>query len=146
MFEFQNIVISGIILFISILKTVDSFFQFNKKCENHKIVSLSYNKIYRMIYIQLSLPRISRANPNYFYKIIMDEREHIKQNEGSIPKKIINEFLKKYKGTKNHLPQMCNGLTNIHIYNENVPVETESETITLSPLSSNRHESNFPIQ
>lgn len=143
LFEGQNILVSSIILFITIIKTIDSYFQFSKRSENHKIIALSYNKIFRLIYIQLSLPRESRIQPYDFYKMITDDIQYIKQNENNIPSYIINHFIQKYRNTRNHFPSICNGLTTIHIYNEHF--EDDIATSSSSDIIVNDRNENLPI-
>jgi hypothetical protein len=122
LFTDQNIMLGGISIIVAILKTFDSYFDFTKRCETHRMTSLSYAKISKYIQLQLSLEKNCRFNAKDLYDIINNDLQNIRDAEPLIPKDIINEFNLKYKNETTARPAITNGLTCIKInktYNEN---------------------------
>ncbi len=131
LFEYQNYVFSVIFVLLGVFKSVDSFFSFAKRSETHRLISLNYKKIHKLICIQLSIERDKRINAKSLQKIIMNDIENITSQEPLIPSRIINNFKKRYKDYNTALPACCNGLTDIKIHIEN----TEERIIIKNQLS-----------
>jgi len=115
MFKGQAIVFGAITICISILKTFDSYFNWTKRAESHRISGLSYLKISKFIEVQLSLERECRINANDNLEIITKDIQNLRESEKTIPADIINEFNKKYGKYTTAKPSIVNGLTIIQI-------------------------------
>jgi hypothetical protein len=134
LFPYQNIILGCLGIGVSILKTVDSYFDITKKSETHRLTSLRYSKLSKLIQVQLSLPRSHRIDAKDLYYIITNDISNLKDSEPIIPDNIIDLFKKKYSNENTTKPSICNGLTNIKIFNENfneemqeIKPETKSE-------------------
>ena len=112
-------------LFTGILGTIQSYFSFNRKAENHRISYLQYSKLYRFIKVQMGLPREQRIIPKDLLKVVAENFERLNEISGLIPAKITKKFKSKYKRETISRPEIVNGLEEIVIYR---PCEGESKT------------------
>jgi hypothetical protein len=119
LFKYQNIVYASIFILLGILKAIDSFFSFAKRSETHRIISLQYNKIHKIISIQLSINKSKRYNANHLFKLITSEIQNINESEPIIPNSVLNNFKTKYQKYETAKPNIVNGLTSITIHKEN---------------------------
>lgn len=120
----QYIILGGISIFTALLKTIDSYFSFAKRSENHRLVALSYEKISKNIQLQLALPEHNRIKATELYNNIRNSLESIREGEPDIPDIIIQHFKSEYKNYNTCKPSICNGLTDVKINNTHIqPVE-----------------------
>jgi hypothetical protein len=133
MFEYQNIVIGIISIFMSFLKSIDEYYKITKLSETHRLYSLSYYKIHENIKIQLSLPHGHRQNIQEFLNLIKITINNLKESEPTIQRNIIKMFNHKYKNYTNKKPNICNGLSKIII--------SELETINSTDVFNNQEKS-----
>tara|TARA_R100000388_G_scaffold51299_1_gene38190 strand:+ start:399 stop:1031 length:633 start_codon:yes stop_codon:yes gene_type:complete len=110
-------------LFTGILGTIQSYFSFNRKAENHKISYLQYSKLYRFLKVQMSLPRDQRIIPKDLLKVVMENFERLNEISGLVPAKIIKKFKSKYKRETIARPEIVNGLEEIVIFSTSNVVE-----------------------
>lgn len=115
LFNDQALFLGAISIFVSILKTLDSYFDWSKRCETHRMVSLAYIKISKFIQLQLSLKRECRIEANDLLKLVLNDLQNIRDAEPLIPNNVIKEFNIQYQKEKTSKPALCNGLTDIHI-------------------------------
>ena len=115
LFENQNIFLGSISLIVAILKTLDSYFNFTTRSENHRLTSLNYFKLFKFIQIQLSLEKQYRIVASDLLSIITNDLDNLKTSEPIINYNIINLFNKKYKNEDTTKPNITNGLTKIII-------------------------------
>jgi hypothetical protein len=122
----SNIYIGCLSLFVGVLNTISTYFSWSKRCENHRIVSIQYSKLYRFISVELKLPIEERMKPNDMLKIIRETYERLQELSPLIPINIINDFKIKYKNHNIFKPEETNGLHNIEIY-KNIEKEDEEK-------------------
>jgi hypothetical protein len=115
LFSGKEIFLGAVSISIAIMKALESYFDFTKRSESHRMVSLSYGKISKFIQIQLSLESEVRITPEDLLDIITNQIQNLKDQEPLIPKKIINEFNLQYKNDTTTKPSICNGLTKVEI-------------------------------
>lgn len=115
LFEDQNIMLGGISIIVAILKTFDSYFDFTKRCETHRMTGLSYAKISKFIQLQLSLEKNCRFNPKDLYDVISNDMANIRDAEPLIPTDVIKWFNDKYKNEQTSKPAITNGLTEVKV-------------------------------
>ena len=114
-FNKQEILLGALSIFVGILKTFDSYFDFTKKSECHRMTSLNYVRISKWIQLQLSLERNCRVNPKDLYDTITNDLQAIRESEPVITKDIIKTYNIQYKDENTAKPPICNGLTNVKI-------------------------------
>ncbi len=114
-FEHQNIIISLISISAGILKTLDSYFDYTKRSENHKNISVQYQSISSFIQIQLALDKSKRLPFKDLLDIMTNQLDAIRKQEPVIDDDIIERYNKKYKDENVNKPVTVNGLTDIQI-------------------------------
>ena len=116
--------IGALSLFVGVLNTVGTYFEFGKRAENHRLSYIQYSKLYRFIDIELSLPRIERMRPKDLLKVVNDTYERLQEVSPIVPQKVLKTFTKKFKNYDVAKPSEANGLESISIY---VPDEIDKE-------------------
>ena len=114
-FSQQPIILGALSIFTGILKTLDSYFDFTKRCESHRIVSLSYKKISKTIQLQLSLQRENRIDAKDLVDIIKNDLQNLQDSEPMIDPDIIRQFNVRYKDEPTTKPAITNGLTIVSV-------------------------------
>jgi len=137
--EGSSVGIGIISLSVGLLNTVSSFFAWAKRSESHRIAAITYQKVYRFILIELSLPRRERMAAKDMLKVVRDQCDRLQETSPQIPDVIIQEFKDKFGKTTPNLkkPEITNGLDPIYIYNSNSPLASKNsfvkeDEITLS--------------
>lgn len=110
-----NMAIGCLSICISIMNTIGTYFSWSKRCENHRIVSIQYSKLYRFISIELSLPINERMAAGDILKICNENYERLQEISPLIPNHIIKDFKEKFKSYNVHKPAEANGLEEIKI-------------------------------
>jgi hypothetical protein len=111
-------IMGGISIIVSIISTLNSYFSFAKRSEAHRITSVSYNKLYLQVSIELSLPRKKRLNVKEFMKSVSEQIVRLNEIQPAVPDVVITDFKKVFKdyyGTTISIPECCNGLVHIKI-------------------------------
>lgn len=108
----------GIIsLSVALLNTIESFFGWAKRSEQHRITSTSYGKVYRFIQIELALPRSERIAAKDMLKIVRDQCDRLQEMSPQIPDIIIKDFNAKFSAVDDVTkPEITNGLHPIHVH------------------------------
>lgn len=131
-------IIPGIVSFISAsISSIIQFLKISNKQTNARISYLLFNKIYRNVEIQLSLPRNNRTPFNLVIKNIKESFNSAKEQAEDLPDLIIERFKTKYKTQKNiRYPEelsireiKINNLDNIKL----LEIETQIQTPTQTP-------------
>lgn len=130
-------IMGGLSILVSIISTLNSYFAFAKRCEAHRITSVSYNKLYLQISIELSLPRKKRLNVKEFMKSVSEQIVRLNEIQPAVPDIVIVDFrrvFKEYYGTNISIPEMCNGLVDIKICDDIVVLLTEKKEEETFPV------------
>lgn len=101
---------------VSVMNTIGTYFNWNKRAENHRICSIQYSKLYRFISVELNLPIEERMSANDMLKVIRENYERLAEISPLIPTPIINAFKIKFKDADISKPEETNGLDPIDIY------------------------------
>jgi hypothetical protein len=137
-FPQASVIIGLVSILVGILGTLQSYFNFEKRTEGHKIASIQYYKVYNFIKIELSLPRAQRTNAGDFLKLIKEDLERLKEISPMIPDEVIAEYKAKfdvpeYKDVAK--PEICNGLTAIEPFNQAEESKRSSVRLNLEGIS-----------
>jgi hypothetical protein len=127
--------IGALSILVGILSTINSYFSWAKRAENHRISALNYSKLYLFISIELSLPRDKRMNPRDFIKVIREQIERLGEISPPVADDIIGQFKKEFDGKYPNVskPEITNGLIEIKVYKEPPPAIKEKGTQTEIP-------------
>jgi hypothetical protein len=107
-------------LAVGVLQTVNTYFNWSKRAEGHRISSIQYSKLYRFLSIEMSLPRDERMSPAVLLKQTRDTYDRLQEISPMIPPEVLREFRAKYdKYNDISKPEEANGLEKIEVYIEN---------------------------
>lgn len=107
-------------LVVGILQTINTYFNWAKRAEGHRISSIQYSKLYRFLSIEMSLPRDERMSPADLLKQTKDTYDRLQEISPMLPPEVIHDFKKKFgKDTDISKPEEANGLEKIEVYVEN---------------------------
>lgn len=135
-----GIIIGAISLSVGVMNTISNYFGFAKRSESHKIASITYNKIYKFIVIELSLPRKERMKARDMLKIIREQLERLNEISPQVPEAIISVFNDKFHDQKDvSKPEITNGLDPIQVF-----VEKELRTPKVSDIDIRIYDSKSP--
>lgn len=123
------IILSTGSIFVSVIKSIDSYFQLQKRAEGHRICSLQFQQIFNKIQIELSLMRSQRQNPKDMLALIKTDLKNLFDIAPLLDGDVINKYNALYKAeTGVSKPPITNGLTHIKISleaDESNPYETK---------------------
>jgi len=108
-------------LFVSVLNTIGSYFQWGKRAEGHRIASIQYAKLYRFLTIELSLPRDERMNPSDLLKLTKESYDRLAEISPLVPPEVVDAFRKKFGDPKYadiSKPEETNGLEKITVFSD----------------------------
>jgi len=132
-YEKMNIILGIGSIFVGIIKSIDSYFQLQKRAESHRLCSLQYGQINKKIAIELALPRAQRINAKDMLGLIKTDMKNLADIAPLIDKDTINKYNTLYTETNVHKPNMVNGLSPV-----NIRVDTDdlaSSSSSNQPLS-----------
>jgi len=109
-------IVGAFSLFSGVLGTIQAYFSYSRRAENHRNSYLEYSKLYRFIKVELGLPRLSRIRPKKLLSMINEQFERRQELSPIVPKDIVKIFNKKYKTSTIKRPPQINGLEEIQIY------------------------------
>lgn len=157
-FKISSLGIGALSIIVGIISTINSYFAFAKRAENHRISALNYSKLYLFVSIELSLPREKRMRPKDFIKVIREQVERLNEISPLVPDDIIAEFRKEFDGKYENVsrPEITNGLVAIRIYDEtktqplipsapSVPPNSPKSQLEEKPISEPPQLSPIPI-
>ena len=108
--------VGGLSLFSGVLGTIQAYFSFSRRAENHRNSYLEYAKLYRFVKVELGLPRQQRIQAKDLIKIVNDGFERLNELSPLVPPKILSNFRSKYKKEPLKKPPIVNGLEPITIF------------------------------
>ena len=123
-----SIIIGSINIIAGIITTVAQFLKLNELSEGHKIATLSWDKFYRNIKIELLKSSDERIDVNYFIKYCKDEYDRLMETSPNIDNDILNLFKTKLttthdKNEKNVRLQVYNELNKPEIFDEIISIK-----------------------
>ena len=128
--------LGSISILVSILGLLNTHYSFGKRAEGHKLGSVQYAQIYRMIHIEMSLPRSQRMPPKVILRYIKDDLKRLMETLPRVPENIIETYKKEIIPNSigvSH-PEITNGVHKMEAYaEENINV-VNSTPIQSSPI------------
>ena len=129
-----------------IITTIQQFLKITQLNEAHRVSSISWDKFYRNIKIELAKHPSERMNVNHMIKICKEEYDRLMETSPNIPEKIIKQFGNHFKGDifkKINKPDICDSLIPTDDfrnpwYNDENRQKTENETLKNIQLKENK--------
>lgn len=126
-----SVCIGGVSIFVGVLSTLQSYFAYARRAENHRLSGISCIKLNHFITIEMALPRKERMNARDMLKIVRENMGRLFETAPPIPEHVIrnfqNKFMNKYPNIA--IPDIANGLRSIVL----VPFETYSTSVNPEP-------------
>ena len=117
--EASSVGVGAVALTTAIMTTVGSYFAWAKRAEGHRISAINYDKMYRFLSVEMSLPRNERMSPTDLLKWTTNEYNRLNEISPLVTKSVIDEFKAKFSHEKYaeiSKPEITNGLHAIDIY------------------------------
>ena len=108
--------VGSVNIFAGILSTLQNFLRYSELMEGHRIALVAWSKFSRDIAVELALDPKMRRPAFDFLTVCRAEFDRLIEQSPSIDDPIINQFQYKFKDTKIHKPEICNGLHPCNIF------------------------------
>ena len=108
--------VGSVNIFAGILSTLQNFLRYSELMEGHRIALVAWSKFSRDIAVELALDPNMRRPAFDFLTVCRAEFDRLIEQSPSIDDPIINQFQYKFKDTKIHKPEICNGLHPCNIF------------------------------
>ena len=153
-----QVTIGSINILAGILTTVAQFLKISELNESHRVSSISWDKFYRNIKVELAKSRDDRINVNHMLKICKEEFDRLMETSPDIDQKIIDLFQKTFYSTKSSAlkdiknkkyelfenvskPEICDELISTsEVMYKNINSIDEKENIKLELARKNKQE------
>lgn len=108
-------------LVVGVLGTINTYFGWAKRAESHRLISISYLKLFRFIQIELSIPRKERMMCADLMKVVREQYERLQEIAPLVPDHILEEFKHRFNKPeyeKVAKPAETNGLQVVSVFDE----------------------------
>jgi hypothetical protein len=126
-----------------VLTSINQLLKAPQSGEGHRIASIAYGKLYRVISNELALRRDQRANAQEFLKIIRVEQDRLEESCPIIHENIIRKFNAKVESNATlEKPEIVGELDHIHVNMSTKPPQgsiTRQMTEPSSPAGMKKH-------
>ena len=117
--SYSSIIIGVVSLVLSILSFVNSYFNWGRRAEQHRLASIQYSKLFRFLTVEMGLRRTERMLAGDLLNYIRQEYDRLAEMTPPIEKRVINKFNNRFEDIKDiSLPECVNGLEKIEIHTE----------------------------
>jgi len=129
-----------------IITTIQQFLKITQLNEAHRVSSISWDKFYRNIKIELAKHPNERMDPKHMLKICKEEFDRLMETSPNIPDKIINKFKTNFNGdnfNKIIKPEICDILVSTNEFrnqwfNEENQAKEFNENLKLELAKTNK--------
>jgi hypothetical protein len=103
---------------VSIAGILNTYFEFAKRSNGHKMGSVQYAQIHRMIHIEMSLPRDQRMAPKIILRYIKDDLKRLMEVLPRVPDKVVDMYKREIvpKSSNVSHPEVTNGIHPVVVY------------------------------
>jgi hypothetical protein len=135
-YDNMNIILGVGSIFVGIIKSIDTYFQLQKRAEGHRMCSLQYEQINKKIQIELALDRKERQSAKDMLNIIKTDIKNLQDISPLIDKDIIVDYNKKYgQYTTVKKPNFVNGLSEVFVNANNTNNSSSRKEINVPTVS-----------
>jgi hypothetical protein len=128
--QISSVVLGCISIGVSILGLLNTHYGFSKRAEGHKIGCVQYAQIYRMILIEMALPRSQRMPPKQILRYIKEDLKRLMETLPRIPENVIDMYKKEIIPSSIDVshPDITNGIHRVSAFNS--PHHPLSDSLT----------------
>jgi hypothetical protein len=129
--ETASVCLGAISIVVSILGLLNTHYSFGKRAEGHKLGSVQYAQIHRMIHIEMALPRSQRMPPKQILRYIKDDLKRLMETLPRVPENIVLLYKKEIIPNSIDVshPDITNGIHRVDAF-----VIEEKVTTPVSPI------------
>lgn len=110
---YYTMLVGALNILAGFITTVAQFLKVNELSEGHRISSISWDKLYRNIKVELAKKPIERENISPYLKKIKEQYDLLIETSPQIRLKEINDFNKIFKESDFLRPEICNSLISV---------------------------------
>jgi hypothetical protein len=135
--KISAIALGALSLFVAILSTTQTYFKWSARAESHRIAAIQWSRLYRLLHIEMNLPRDQRKAAHDLLKDTKDTYDRLQEISPLIPPDIISTFQTKFIKDKDiSKPEEVNGLEKITVFVENPMRKNSSFVVDGTPNNS----------
>lgn len=115
--EYQGLftmVVGGVNILGGIISTIQQFLKITQLNEAHRVSSISWDKFYRNVKIELTKHPNERIHVSHMLKMSKEEFDRLMETSPVIPEKIITEFKRSFQKSEEYMkiskPEICDFL------------------------------------
>ena len=107
--------VGGVNIIAGIISTIQQFLKISELNEAHRVSSISWDKFYRKIRVELSKPPFERQNVSDFLKLCTEEFDRLMETSPQIDKSVIGKFHATFDKLDLDIkkPEICDSLESI---------------------------------
>ena len=113
--SYYSMAVGGVNIIAGIISTIQQFLKISELNEAHRVSSISWDKFYRKIRVELSKPPIERQNVTDFLKLCTEEFDRLMETSPQIDKSVIGKFHATFDNLDLDIkkPEICDSLESI---------------------------------
>jgi hypothetical protein len=101
---YYSMVVGGVNIVAGVVTTIQNFLKIGELNEAHRIASISWDKFYRKIKVELAKPPIERQSVDIYIKHCTEEFDRLMETSPEIDQKIIMLFKETFEGVRAPTP------------------------------------------
>jgi hypothetical protein len=119
-------------LALGLLNGVGTYFGWAKRAEQHRISALQYERLFRFLSVEMTLPRADRMRPRELLKMTRDSVDRLAEISPLIPPRILGDFRSRFGKYKEIAqPTEVNGLEKVTVFDESQESDYRSGRLSL---------------
>ena len=123
--KMSSILLGVASLFCSILQTINVYYSWGKRCENHRSSAIQYARLARFLTIEVGLPREERMTANDLLRFTKESYDRLQEVSALIAPEVIKEFKKKFdKHVDLAKPEELNGIEPVKPFRDTLTIRT----------------------
>ena len=134
---YVTVIVGLVTISTGVLTSINQLIKAPQTSEGHRIASIAYGKLYRVISNELALRRDQRTNAQEFLKVIRVEQDRLEESCPVIHRHIIHRFNQKVETNATlEKPEIVGELDHIHVNMSTKPPAGITRQISEPPMSS----------
>lgn len=134
--KMSSILLGTASLLCSVLQTINVYYSWGKRCENHRNSAIQYARLARFLEIELGLPANERMSAQDLLRFCKESYDRLQEVSALIPPEVIVEFKKKFGSQKDiSKPEELNGIEPTKIFHDtfiiNNPLRVDNSQVSL---------------
>lgn len=132
-------VIGGFNIAAGIIQTIQNFLKITELNEAYRISSISWDKFYRNIKIEMAKHPSERLPVMQMFKMCKEEFDRLMETSPNIPEQVVNQFKKSFRHTEEYSkiskPEICDVLVSTSTFKY---IAKEPELVSLADIEHNK--------